>query len=254
MALRNRLMTTLLTLATAATALPSSACPPDGHCPPSTPYYPAHRPVYPSQRVVHSAQPRPTAHAVTSQARTVAAQARATADQATAAARVQAMAAARVWATAAQAKGAFLARNYGTALSLMDQIVKVAPKNNEALQFRSLVHFAMAEYKPAAADAYEAMKYGPIWNKKSLQGLYGDMKTYDRHLKELQATADEQPEALEVHFLLAYQMLLSGDLATGEAELETVLKIQPAEPLATNLLKVVQDVRRKEATVAADAP
>jgi hypothetical protein len=249
MALRNRLMTTLLTLATAATALPASACPPGGqggYCPPSVPYYPAQRAVYPSQRVVHPAQSRATAQAATSQARAVASRARAVADQATAAARVR--------AAAAQAKAAFLARNDGTALTLMDQIVKAAPKNNEALQFRSLVRFATAEYKPAAADAYEAMKYGPIWNRKSLEGLYGDMQTYERHLKELQATADEQPEALDVHFLLAYEMLMSGDLAAGEAELETVLKIKPAEPLATNLLKVVRDVRRKETAVATDTP
>lgn len=238
MTVRNRLLTTLLTFATAATAVPTIACPPGGHGGhgyrrPSPVYHrPAYRPVY-------------TTPVYTTPVTTVQ-QAQATATQTTAAAQLR--------AKAAQAKAAFLAKNYGTALSLLDQVVKAAPKNNEALQFRSLVHFAMGDYKAAAADAYEAMKYGPVWDKKSLDGLYGDMAVYERHLKALRAAAAEEPETLHLHFLLAYQALLSGDLAEGEKELETVLAIKPAEPLAEAFLKVVKDLRAKEATVAADGP
>lgn len=235
---RNRLMTTLLTLATAATAIPALACPPGGR-----PYggysggYSRPAPVYYStQRYVRTAPVAST---------TATAQARAVADQAVAAAKIR--------ATAAQAKAAFLAKNYGTALALMDQVVKVVPNNNEALQFRSLIRFAMADYKPAAADAYEAMKYGRLWTKDSIDGLYGDAAAYRRHLKALEIAAAEQPEALDVHFLLAYQKLMTGDFEAGKKELETVLAIKPAEPMAENLLKIVDAARNKETAVASDA-
>lgn len=258
---RNRLMTTLFSLATAAVAVPAVACPPGGHYRQSYSYgysQPSYTPTYrytnyhqPTYQVVH--QPASAVQPALSQAQATISQAQATVDQARAAAS-QATAANQLKATAAQAKAAFQARNYGSALALVDQIVKVAPKNNEALQFRSLIQFALGDYKKSAADAYDAMLNGGVWTKESLVGLYGDMEVHTRQLKMLKSAAADEPKALELHFLLAYQLVMTGELADSEKELVTVLEIKPAEPLATNLLKLVKDARAKVTTVAADTP
>jgi predicted Zn-dependent protease len=244
----------------AAAATPAFACPPRGcHGPsyyaPQPAYYPP-QPAYYPQEPAYQPQPVYTpvsqpvssvASAATARAAAAVQQARAVADQASAVARVRAQ--------AAQAKAAFTARNYGTALELMNQVVKAAPQNSEALEFRSLIRFAMADYKPAASDAYESLKYGPVWNTAAVQGLYGNMMVYERHLKELEEEAAARPDAMELRFLLAQHMLMKGDLAKGEKELEAVLKIKPAEPMAARLLTAVRDARSKDVKqVASDTP
>lgn len=266
---RTRLFATLLSLA----AAPAAACGPHGcgggfaggysggYYPAQPAYYAPQPSYYPPQQDYYPPQPIPTNYASVS-ARTVAANAVAAATRRAQAATQQAQAVAaqatalaQVRALVAQAKTAFAAKNYGTALDAINKVVAQAPKDSEALEFRSLIRFAMADYTPAAADAYESMKLGPVWNAAALKMLYGDMATYERHFKELESAAADKPQSLDVHFLLAQHLLMKGDLAAGEKELEAVTKIRPDEPLAAKLLANVRDIRSKETKqVASDTP
>lgn len=218
-----RLCMTLLTLATTTMVSPYAlACPQSGGGYPV--YQPVYRPVY-----------RPIASPPVVRRVTQMTTPQSNANQSLTAIRSQ----------VSQARTAFTARNYGTALELMNKVVKQLPQNNEALQFRSLIHFALADDKAAAADAYEALKLGAAWNATAITTLYGDAKRYEAQLAALKLRAESNPDSLEVHFLLAYQSLVNGDLKTGEKELEEVLRIRPDEPLSSKLLIVVKDLRSK---------
>jgi tetratricopeptide (TPR) repeat protein len=138
------------------------------------------------------------------------------------------------------AREAFEKQDYRGALQRMDVVVNLVPKNQDARQFRSLILFALAEYKSAAAEAYDAILLGPVWTWDTLRTLYSDTKVYREQYRGLQQVASAQPDSLDVHFLLAYQHLMLGHLKHGEAELLKVLKIQPDEPVTQQLLQAVR--------------
>jgi len=235
---RSTLLTTLLTLTTAALALPATACPPSsGYSSPSRGYS-SYQPAWPASQPSWRTVSRPIVRSAPAKVTTAT-------TRSTAASR-EADLMATLRSKVAVAKTAFASRNYGTALERLDEVVKLAPKNNEALQFRSLVHFALGDHKKAASDAYEALKFGNAWNSTAITALYGDVARYRQHLLALRSTAVDQPEKLELRFLLAYHSLLTGDLASGESELQAVLKIRPAEPLAEKLLVGVRGARARQ--------
>ena len=148
------------------------------------------------------------------------------------------------------ARRAFEQQNYQAALERMDVAVKLVPKNADARQFRSLILFAMADYKQAAAEAYDAVLLGPLWTWETLRSVYADKQLYTRQYRKLQTAAAARPDSLEVHFLLACHYLMLGHLQHGEAELVKVLQIKPGEPVSTRLLEVVRQTQDDAAQVA----
>lgn len=149
------------------------------------------------------------------------------------------------------ARGAFEKQDYQTALQRMDEAVKLVPENLDARQFRSLILFAMPDYRRAAAEAYDAILLGPVWNWATLHTLYPDTKVYTQQYHRLQQAAASQPDSLEVHFLLAYHYLMLGHLKHGEAELLKVLEIQPDEPVTVQLLQAVRAAQKSSETQTA---
>lgn len=138
------------------------------------------------------------------------------------------------------ARKAFEKQDYRGALKRMDVVVNLVPKNQDARQFHSLILFAMGEYQQAAAEAYDAILLGPVWTWDTLHDLYSNPNTYREQYRKLQQVAAAKPDALDVHFLLAYQHLMLGHLKHGESELLKVLTIQPNEPVAMQLLQAVR--------------
>jgi tetratricopeptide (TPR) repeat protein len=138
------------------------------------------------------------------------------------------------------ARRAFEKQDYPAALRRMDEAVKLVPGNRDARQFRSLILFATPSYQQAAAEAYDAVLLGPVWNWETLRTLYKEPKTYTQQFRRLQQAAASQPESLDVHFLLAYHYLMLGHLKHGEASLVKVLEIQPEEPVTQQLLHAVR--------------
>lgn len=147
------------------------------------------------------------------------------------------------------AKSSFQNKKYLDAVAASTKWIELAPKSTDALQLRSLSYFAMGEFKLAARDAYTSILTGPIWTRVALKELYTDASGHTRDLSWLRAAADEQPQSLHVHFLLAYHNLLLGNLNSGAKNLETVLKIKPNEPVASRLLQVVSTKLENEGSV-----
>ena len=152
------------------------------------------------------------------------------------------------------ARTAFEKLDYAGALADMDAAVALVPENRDARQFRSLILFAMRDYKPAAAEAYEAILQGPIWTWETVRDLYPNKDRYSEHYRRLQKDAKTHPEAMETQFLLAYHHLVLGHLAAGEKQLRRVLEIRPEEPVTRQLLEVVVSLQAQPETQAVSTP
>lgn len=147
------------------------------------------------------------------------------------------------------AQDAFAKQNYTLAIDLMDRVVEQSPKSVSAYQFRALSHFAQGNYDEAAADIYETLLRGNLWTWDTIHPLYKDNQTYTKQYRTLYHAAKDDTESMSKHFVLAYHHLVLGHLDHGAKELEIVLKIQPEEPVTTQLLTVVRQ-RQNDNAVA----
>jgi hypothetical protein len=140
-----------------------------------------------------------------------------------------------------EAKALFAAGKYSQAEGKLDAVVKLAPKDSNAYQFRALTHLAQNDFDSAAADAYDAMLLGNSWTREVVATFYARSRLgiYDNHIGQLQRVAQQEP-SMQTHFLLAYHHLVNQNWLAGQLELEKVLALQPDEPLSTKLLAVVK--------------
>lgn len=141
----------------------------------------------------------------------------------------------------ADAKTLFQKGSYPEAGKKLDEVVKLAPKDSNAYQFRALTHFARSDFKAAAADAYDAMALGNAWTGEVIQSIYGaqSLGTYNNQLDQLKRVVDQNP-SMQSHFLLAYHHLVNSQWSEGKTQLEKVLALQPEEQLSQKLLAAVE--------------
>lgn len=145
---------------------------------------------------------------------------------------------ARMYTT--EAKSLFASGQYQPAKQKLDEVVKQAPQDADAFQFRALAAFAAADFDSAAADVYDSLGLGNAWTLPVIQSLYGNnMEKYKSQLVALKRVVEQKP-TMQSHFLLAYHHLMSEEWAEGKTQLQQVLKLQPEEPLSTKLLAVVE--------------
>ena len=142
---------------------------------------------------------------------------------------------------------------YEAASKKLDEVVKRAPKDTNAYQFRALAQFANGKFDSAARDAYDALALGNTWTGDVLKSIYGpDLTAYDRQMGTLKKHVQDNA-SMSGHFLLAYHHLLNAQWAQGEVQLQAVMKLQEGEPLSAKLLAAVQQKMAAEAkTVAAN--
>ena len=139
-----------------------------------------------------------------------------------------------------EAKVLFQQRRYTQAKLKLNEVVKRAPKDTNAYQFRALNEFAQDKFETAAADAFDALSLGNTWTREVLKSVYGPraLSDYDNQLAKLERAVKQQP-SMQRHFLLAYHYLVNENWAKGKVQLENVLALQPQEPLSQKLLAAV---------------
>lgn len=142
------------------------------------------------------------------------------------------------------AKKDFREEQYPSTIKRLETAVKLAPENSDVLQFRGFAHFANGDFEAAAADVYDALLLGNTWNWEAVYDLYQSKDVYQGHLRTLEAVRRAAPN-LSHHFLLGYHYLVLNHLDRGQKELEQALKFQPDEPLLTQLITVVKEIRAK---------
>lgn len=137
------------------------------------------------------------------------------------------------------ARAAFAQGDYATALSKVNQAIAKVPNDTSLHEFRGLVLFATGQYKEAAGAIYAVLSAGPGWNWSTLSGLYPSIDVYTQQLRALEAYRKQHPDAADAHFLLAYHYLTCGKNEAAAKELKDIVRINPQDQLASQLLASV---------------
>ena len=139
-----------------------------------------------------------------------------------------------------QSRAAFATADYKQALELCNQALKTMPNDAVLHEFRSLVLFALQNYREAAAAAYAVLSAGPGWDWTTLSGLYGNVADYTTQLRGLESFVGQNPQIASdghafcwpTYYLTcrSCQMLRRGQL------LREVDKLTPNDRLVRQLL------------------
>jgi hypothetical protein len=78
---------------------------------------------------------------------------------------------------------------------------------------------------------------GPGWDWTTMIGMYPDADTYTQQLRALEVYRSANPNVTEAHFLLAYHYLTCGHADEAAKELQTVVRLNPNDKLAAQLLR-----------------
>jgi tetratricopeptide (TPR) repeat protein len=134
--------------------------------------------------------------------------------------------------TLTAARESFKSGDYARALSLADQALAQTPNDPILHEFRALVLFALNRYKEAAATAYAVLTAGPGWNWATMVGLYPDVDTYNKQLRQLEANVLQKPDDASSHFLLAYHYMVQGHKNAAASQFGRVAKLEPNDQLS----------------------
>jgi predicted Zn-dependent protease len=137
------------------------------------------------------------------------------------------------------ARTAFRAGDYPTALAQVDKAIAQSPNDLILHEFRSLVLFATGRYKEAAAGVYAVLSVGPGWDWTTMSGMYASADTYTQQLRALEDYRNAHPNEPEAHFLSAYHYLTCGHADAAAKELQVVVRLNPSDKLAGQLLSAV---------------
>jgi tetratricopeptide (TPR) repeat protein len=149
-----------------------------------------------------------------------------------------------------QSRAAFATGDYKQALELCNQTLKTMPNDAVVHEFRSLVLFALQNYRDAAAAAYAVLSAGPGWDWTTLSSLYGNVADYTTQLRALEAFVKKNPKSSDGRFLLAYHYLTAGHPDAARTQLREVDKLTPNDRLVRQLLGIssAPDEKAKEPT------
>jgi tetratricopeptide (TPR) repeat protein len=153
------------------------------------------------------------------------------------------------------ARGFFKRGDYAMALSQTNRALGLTPNDSLMHEFRALCLFATQDYQQAAAAIHAVLASGPGWDMTTLVGLYPSQAIYNEQLRALENYRAEHPNAGAPRFLLAYHHTLAGRNDRATAELEAVVKLEPHDQLAAQLLKgLTTGPQEKPASVPPQAP
>jgi len=135
-----------------------------------------------------------------------------------------------------QSRDAFSRGDYKQALDLCNQTLKTMPNDAVVHEFRSLILFALQNYREAAAAAYAVLSAGPGWDWTTLSSLYGNVADYTAQLRDLESFVKQNPKSSDAHFLLAYHYVTAGHVDPAYRQLLDVDKLTPNDRLVRQLL------------------
>jgi tetratricopeptide (TPR) repeat protein len=141
------------------------------------------------------------------------------------------------------ARGAFKQGDYRKALEQVDKAIARLPGDAVLHEFRALVHFALGNYRDAAATIYPVLAAGPGWDWETMKSLYPDVKTYTEQLRALEAYQRSNPKSPEASFVLAYHYLVLEYPEAARKQLENVVALRPDDKLAAQLIQFLTQSR-----------
>lgn len=139
-----------------------------------------------------------------------------------------------------ESRDAFKRQDYLTALTLVDKAVATLPSDSAIHEYRALVLFALAKYSDAAAVLNSILASGPGWDWSTMVRLYDSQQTYTDQLRKLENYITATPDAACARFVLGYHYLVCGHLTSAATEFESVIRLQPADGVARQLLNLTR--------------
>ena len=153
------------------------------------------------------------------------------------------------------ARDAFKAGDYPSALSKTDEALAKMPNDPTLHEFRALTLFALRQYEAAAAGLYAVLTTGPGWDWTTMVGLYPSVESYTPQLRALEDYVQSNPNAAAARFVLAYHYLTQGFPANAATQLRQVVKLQPNDTLSATLLaRLDQGAATPGSDLAANTP
>ncbi len=153
-----------------------------------------------------------------------------------------------------QAREAFKAGDYATALQQTQTALAQMPNDPTLHEFRALILFAQNQYDGAAAGLYAVLTAGPGWDWTTMVGLYPNVEVYTAQLRALEDFTVANPTSAPSKFVLAYHYLTQGFPDNAAAQLREVVKLQPGDKLSAKLLAGLDAKGSTSTPVAANAP
>jgi tetratricopeptide (TPR) repeat protein len=139
-----------------------------------------------------------------------------------------------------QAREAFKAGDFARAFQLDQQAIAQTPNDLTLHEFLALVSFAQGQYQQAAAPLYAVLSVRPGWDWTTLSGMYADVETYTGQVRALEAFLKTNPDSAQGRFVLAYHYLVQGHDPNAVDQLKWVVKLQPGDTLAPQLIARLQ--------------
>ena len=152
-----------------------------------------------------------------------------------------------------QARDAFKAGDYATALQQTRTALAQMPNDPTLHEFRALILFAQKQYDGAAAGLYAVLTAGPGWDWTTMVGLYPNVDVYTAQLRALEDFTVANPTSAPSKFVLAYHYLTQGFPDNAAAQLRDVVKLQPGDKLSAKLLAGLDAKGSTSTTAAANA-
>jgi len=151
------------------------------------------------------------------------------------------------------AREAFKAGDYKTALALVDRAIKENPSDEVLHEFRALTLFAQKDFTGAAATIHSVLAVGPGWDWGTMASLYGSVDDYTAQLRALENFTKSHSDDAASQFLLGYHYMTTGHPEHAAKEFASVVKLQPKDQVAKDLLALVDKPKAGD-VVAAPAP
>lgn len=152
-------------------------------------------------------------------------------------------------------RDAFKRQDYLSALTLADNAVANLPGDSAIHEYRALVLFALGKYSDAAAVLNSILASGPGWDWSTMVRLFDSQQTYTNHLRKLENYITANPNAADARFVLGYHYLVCGHLSSAATEFESVLRLQPADGVARQLLNLTRNSAKPgEPSAVPDVP
>ncbi|HSG72178.1 MAG TPA: tetratricopeptide repeat protein, partial [Planctomycetaceae bacterium] len=130
----------------------------------------------------------------------------------------------------------FKADQFETALNSVNEAIKQSPNDAAMHEFRALALFSLGRYDEAAATLYAVLGVGPGWDWTTMISLYSSSEVYTGQLRKLEAFVKNNPQSASARFVLAYHYITHGHEADAAKQLTEVVKLQPDDTLARDLL------------------
>ena len=153
-----------------------------------------------------------------------------------------------------EALARFKAGDYTAALAGCDKAVKLGPKDPIVHEVRALALFALARYPEAAATLNAVLASAPGMDWTTMSGLYGSVDSYTLQLRKLEEFCTSHPADPAAWFVLAYHYLVGGHDDMAADALRVVVKQQPGDVVAKQLLAALDPQPSTESTTPAAEP